>query len=203
MKNKWICIFCFSVGLIIAEICSFIAHLSRMVVVELVVQAGIRHPSASVLQHFQTTSLTPWSRFLTFFTYSVYRQGEWIIFFFFCPNRIRTLVATKRQNLRKNIDPPPRLPQPQKPLGWCGWNFAIMFNNISPLKLFFIIVAHVLSFFVAMKLIPLTCNGKSESILLQIFWQKFYRDVSLVVLSKPLNLTGCHGNQKDKFAKKY
>ena len=54
-------------------------------------------------QHLRTTSpLKPWSRFLPYFTYSIYKQGERIIlfvfsfvsfFFFFCPNRIRTLVA--------------------------------------------------------------------------------------------------------------
>ena len=58
-------------------------------------------PSSSVRRrkHFQTTSpLKPRSRFLSYFTYSIYRQGERIIVFFFfvlffCPNRIRTLVA--------------------------------------------------------------------------------------------------------------
>ena len=34
------------------------------------------------------TSLKPWSRFLPYFIYSIYRRGERM---FFCPNRIRTL----------------------------------------------------------------------------------------------------------------
>ena len=39
-----------------------------------------------------------------------------------------------------------------------------------------------------------------------LFLQKFYRNVPLPnirILSKPLNLIGCHGNQKAKFVKKY
>ena len=37
--------------------------------------------SSIVCQHFQMTSLKPWSRFLPIFTYSIYKQGEWIIAF--------------------------------------------------------------------------------------------------------------------------
>ena len=57
-----------------------------------------RYPSSSIRhlvrrQHFQTTSpLKPWSIFLPYFTYSIYKQGEQKKLFF-CPNRIRTLVA--------------------------------------------------------------------------------------------------------------
>ena len=43
---------------------------------------------------------------------------------------------------------------------------------------------------------------------MQVFWQKFFRNVCWVVfyqtdnfLSEPLNFFGCHGNQKVKFAK--
>ena len=60
-----------------------------------------RHPSSvrpsssssSVRQHFQRTSQKPWSRFLPYFTYGIYRQAERKILFFFCPIRLRTLVA--------------------------------------------------------------------------------------------------------------
>ena len=47
------------------------------------------------------------------------------------------------------------------------------------------------------------------AISLQIFWEKFYRNVSWVVLyqtytfTKTLNLIGCQGYQKSKFLKKY
>ena len=44
-------------------------------------------------QHFQKTSpLKPWSLFLPYFNYCIYRQGEQIMYFF-CPRWIRTLVA--------------------------------------------------------------------------------------------------------------
>ena len=54
-----------------------------------------RHPSSVVVvgKHFQTTSpLKPWSRFLPYFTYSIYRQRERIKLLF-CPIRIWTLVT--------------------------------------------------------------------------------------------------------------
>ena len=46
------------------------------------------------------------------------------------------------------------------------------------------------------------------AISLHIFWQRFYRNVSWAFLYqtflfKPLNLIGCHGNRKVKFAKQY
>ena len=58
---------------------------------------------------------------------------------------------------------------------------------------------------------PYTYNGKLAfiSVLLQIFWQKFYRNVPGVVLYKPyefcpksLILIGCHGNRNVQFSKK-
>ena len=59
---------------------------------------------------------------------------------------------------------------------------------------------------------PLTCNGKRESrpLLLShcIYFYRSFTEISLssplpTYKSKPLNLIGCHGNRKDKFAKKY
>ena len=48
------------------------------------------------------------------------------------------------------------------------------------------------------------------AISLQIFWQKFWRNVflsgpppSISFYTKPLNFIGCHGNQNVKFAKTY
>ena len=38
------------------------------------------------------------------------------------------------------------------------------------------------------------------SVLLQIFWKTFYRNVSGVVLYQPYEF--CHGNRKAKFSKK-
>ena len=50
----------------------------------------------------------------------------------------------------------------------------------------------------------------SHANIMQIFWQKFYRNVPGVVLYEPyefctksLILIGCHGNRKVKFSKKY
>ena len=102
---------------------------------------AVVRPSSSVVvrrrrQRFQTTfPLKPWSRFLPYFTYSIYRQGERIILFFF-------------------------LSQSDKNFG-CYGNF----------------------------LLPLTYNGKKwklafTAVSLQIFWQKFYRNVHWVVLYK-------------------
>ena len=60
----------------------FLAHLSRRLIGELIVLAGIRRPSDR--QHFQTTSpLKPWSRLFPYFTYSIYRWGERILCFLF------------------------------------------------------------------------------------------------------------------------
>ena len=51
------------------------------------------YPSSDICQHFQNSSLMKrWSRFLLYFTYSIYRQKEFIIMPF-CFNRIGTLVA--------------------------------------------------------------------------------------------------------------
>ena len=75
----------------------FLAHLSWRLIGELKYsQASVVHPSllsVVICQHFQRTSpLKPWSRFLPYFTYSIYRQGG-TYQIVFCPNRIRTLVA--------------------------------------------------------------------------------------------------------------
>ena len=52
---------------------SFLAHLSRRLIGELLVYRGIRRPSVR-RQHFQTTSsLKPLGRFLSYFIYSIYR----------------------------------------------------------------------------------------------------------------------------------
>ena len=64
-----------------------LAHLSQRLVGELIVYAGICCPSVivnppSTFSNFQTTSpLKPWSRFLPYSTFSIYRQGERKVFF--------------------------------------------------------------------------------------------------------------------------
>ena len=98
-------LFCFIICL---HVCSYVgrklvilvllAHLSRRLIGELIdSQVSVVRPSVVIRrrrQHFQTTSpLKPWNRFLPYFTYSIYRQGQRIIWVFFCPNRIRTLIA--------------------------------------------------------------------------------------------------------------
>ena len=57
---------------------------------------------------------------------------------------------------------------------------------------------------------PFTCNWKSESRPLLLSHCRVLQRCSLSnpltniwILSKPLHLIGCHGNRKDKFAKKY
>ena len=70
---------------------TLLAHLSRRLIVELIVYTGIRRPS--VRQHFQTTSpLKQGGGFFPYSTYSIYRKGEQKVMFFYS-GRIRTLVA--------------------------------------------------------------------------------------------------------------
>ena len=61
----------------------FLGHLSRRLSIG-------RHPSSSTFQ--MTSPLKPWSRFLPYFTYNIYRWVEQIRLFF-CPSWMRTLFA--------------------------------------------------------------------------------------------------------------
>ena len=100
----------------------------------------------------------------------------------FCCNLLIWLVtmATKRQNLWKII----KKSTPQKLFGNSSWNFAELFLILaSRKKLFFIAVTYALWLLWQLKF-PVTYNGKMRfiAIPLQIFWQKFYRNVCWVVL---------------------
>ena len=140
-----------------------------------------------------------------------YRNVPWLVLYQpyeFCPNRWIWLVAmaTETLNLRKNIQES----SPQKPLG--GWSWSRNVHSISRYKNYvFIAVAHVLSSLWQLIVSIDFYNGKvglyfysTADILTKVF-QKCSLSSPLPniwILSKPLNLIGCHGNRKDKFTKK-
>ena len=142
------------------------------------------------------------------------RNVPWVVLyqtFIFCCNLLIWLVtmATKRQNLRKINS--------SEAIWDIKLNLCRIVSNISLYKnIVFIAVAQALWLLWQLKVsIDLQWEKwklRFIAISLQIFWQKFYRNVCWVVLHQAYHfspnlsiclvaLIGCHGNRKVKFVK--
>ena len=122
-------------------------------------------------------------------------------------------MATNRQNLQKKYS---KTNSSEAVLG-IKLKLCSIVYNISLYKNIVFLLLLLMHFgcygnLVSIDLFPLQWEKwklRLIAISLQLLWQKFNRNVSWVsplpnirILSKPLNSIGCHGNQKDKFAKK-